>query len=539
MNREKKTTTVERTLYRSFLLVSTLVTLMSLGLTLSYDLYRQRAEIDATISATAGHIAQLSEVVEMIEYGYPDAELTKLLDNLCELVEDINVAVIYNSQGLRFYHTDRQKTGDSYIDGEETAILAGEAPYITTGYGTQGTQRRAFHAVEDEAGAVIGFVMISVFDAKITESAWEIFLIHGVVLLVMLGMSAALCGGVMRLLRKMLLGLHPEELLGRYLRQDEVLSAVGEGLIASDAQGNILFLNTAAKHLLGISSAQEGAGVDTLLPMTRAAEIRQTGEAIYRQNWVLRQHTVLVNEIPLPMGEGEERCGVLTVLFDRTELLRTSDALFGAQSMLETLRAFNHEFSNKLHVILGYLEVGEVERAIRIITSSELLSSQHICQVADLIRCSELSALILGKMLRAAELNITLNLAADSHCIQRELLISTEDCITLVGNLLQNAMEAMGAGDDTVREITLGIYCRPDCNIVVCEDTGRGMTDQVAAQVLNQGFSTKGEGRGTGLALVNRIVTQNNGQIDIDSVPDMGTCITVTLIGEEKRPCTM
>lgn len=538
-SQRKQPTSVERTLYRSFFLVSVLVTLMSLGLTLSYDLYRQRLEIDETISTTASHIAQLSEVVEMLKYGYPDEALTTLLDTLCDTVEEINVAVIYNSQGLRFYHTDRQKTGESYVEGEELAILAGANPYIATGYGTYGTQRRAFHGVVDESGAVIGFVMISVFDASITERMSEILLIHGAVLLFMLAVSAVISGGIIRRLRRSLPGLQPEELLGRYLRQDDVLSAVEEGLIASDGQGAILFMNMTAKRLLGVDATPMGAPIQQLLPMTQAEPIRATGAPVHRQDWVLGQHTLLVNEIPLPMDRDSNRFGVLTVLFDRTELLRTSDALFGAQNMLETLRAFNHEFSNRLHVILGYLEIGQVEQATRVITTSELLSSQHICQVADLIRCSPLSALILGKMLWAAEQNIVLNLAPDSHCIQHELLIDVEDCITLVGNLLQNAIESMEGQRSELREITLGIYCRMDCNIFLCEDTGAGMPPQVVQQLQAQGFSTKGEGRGTGMALVSRILRQNNGRIEIESEVDMGSCITVTFTKEDQTSCTV
>ena len=72
----------------------------------------------------------------MLKAGYPDPNVTRNIDALCDSIPDISAAVICDQSGLRFYHTDRQKTGESYVDGEERPILEGAEPYITTGYST-------------------------------------------------------------------------------------------------------------------------------------------------------------------------------------------------------------------------------------------------------------------------------------------------------------------------------------------------------------------------------------------------------------------
>lgn len=123
---------LEQNLYRSFLLLSATLVLISLGFTLFFDISRQRKDMDKLISGTASYIAAIPDVAAMLENGYPDSTVTRDLDSLSSNIPDINVIVISDKNGLRFYHTNRLKTGDSYVAGDEDAILAGSDPYITT-----------------------------------------------------------------------------------------------------------------------------------------------------------------------------------------------------------------------------------------------------------------------------------------------------------------------------------------------------------------------------------------------------------------------
>lgn len=167
--------------------------------------------------------------------------------------------------------------------------------------------------------------------------------------------------------------------------------------------------------------------------------------------------------------------------------------------MLDTLRAFNHEFLNKLHVILGYLQTGQTQQAITFITNSSLVSSQAIRQTADCLRVHQICALVVGKMMHAAELGILLTVSPDSRCMGKDLVMDVGDCVTLVGNLLENAIEELHGSKKEIREITLGIYASTEGTVITCEDTGRGIPAPVLERIFDNGFSTKGEGRGTGL----------------------------------------
>ena len=160
-----------------------------------------------------------------------------------------------------------------------------------------------------------------------------------------------------------------------------------------------------------------------------------------------------------------------------------SDELSGTRSMLDTLRAFNHEFLNKLHIILGYLQTGETQKAIDFIINSNLVTSQSIRQTADCIRVSQICALVIGKMMHAAELGILLSLTHDSCCIEKDLLLPLESYITILGNLLENSIEELSRKEHEIKEIKLSLYCRPDCNIIICEDTGSGINTKLLKRV--------------------------------------------------------
>lgn len=526
-----KIMSLEKQLFFSFLSISALLLTASLGISLSFTVNRRRQEIDKNISNIASYIASMDQVVEMLTIGYPLDQATRELDSLSETFSDINVIVIYDTSGLRFYHTSRQESGESLVGGEEKAILAGSPPYITTGIGTHGPQRRAFHAVTAKDGTIIGFVMASVFTTYITDQARALIPAFLLIMIAMLAVSVLLAHGIVRILRSSLMGHHPQELLELYLRQDTVLNAMAEGIIASDKEGAVIFANQAARALFPPDTAITGAPLAALFPMTDAASVLKDGASFSAKSFQLGDHSLLCSE--LPIGSPPDIQGVLTILNDRSEVEKLSDELSGARSMLDTLRAFNHEFLNKLHVILGYLQTGQTDQAITFITNSNLVSSQSIRQTADCLRVSRICALVIGKMMHAAELGILLSVSPDSRCMNGDLLLPLEDYVTIIGNLLENAIEELAASGKEIREIVLGVHLNPDCTIITCEDTGRGIPRELLPVVYDLGVSSKGENRGTGLFLIRQIVETNHGEITIDTEEGEGTCFTLTFIREE------
>ena len=530
--RRLKRLPLEKQIFLSLMGVSLTLLLLTVGIMLYRDMDRQMANWDKTIRTTAAYIADLDEVEDMLERGYPDLRLTRQLDTLCEHIEDLNAILICDTAGLRFYYTDRLESGETLLEGDEAAILSGSEPYITTGYGTYGPQRQAFHGVTNERGEVIGFVVASIFTADILAQnrtlLLYVLLVFAAVALVGLGLSR----GMVNVLKKSLRGLHPYELLELYLRKGDILNAIEDGLVATDRQGAVIFSNRAAWELLGLEEDQlRGRPLEEVFPDSQCARVAAAGQPTHNRSCLIGGRQVLASEVPILGENGTE--GVLSVFHDKTEMRKLSDELSGARYMLDTLRFFNHEFMNKLHIILGYLQTGESQKAVQFIMNTSLVTSQSIRETADCIRVSHLCALIIGKMMHAAELGILLTVTHDSFCREEDLLLSPEDYATILGNLLENAIDELSRSHSEVREIKLSMYCRPDCNLVVCEDTGGGIAPDILPHIWDKGFSSKGEGRGFGLYLISRLVDEHGGCIELETEPGVGTCFTLTFTREE------
>ena len=520
---------MEHRLYLTMTVLVTVILLCSLGFTLAMDIARERKALDRKITDAATYVAELRGVHDMLEAGYPDPGVTEQLEAITEFVSGIDSILIADRNGLRFYQTSRHMAGDMYVDGDETRILTGAAPYITTVQGTDGPLHCAFHAIRNAEGVTEGFVMVSVAVSKITGQSQQIMLVYVAMFLAMLLLSILLTGAFFRFQRTMLLGHEPVELLSLYVKQDEVINSLAEGIVSVGQNGKILFANKPAELLLaGQSGALVGKSLKEVFPDTHFEQILEDGTAVMNQVYVNGDPTLLINEVPVT-ERGEQPGGVLLILQDRTEALRLSDELSGARNMMDTLRAFNHEFLNKLHIILGYLQTGEIDKAKEFIINSNLVSSQSVRDTANALRVSEVCALVIGKMMHAAESGIRLSLEPGSSLMERDLLMEPGEYVTVIGNLLENAIEELKESGEKNGEIHLGVFAKPGVNVISCEDSGRGIDPAMLDRIFIRGVSTKGKNHGTGLYLVKQVADKYGGEVSVETEPGEGSCFTITL----------
>ncbi|WP_315321645.1 sensor histidine kinase [Stomatobaculum longum] len=520
---------MEHRLYLTMTVLVTVILLCSLGFTLAMDIARERKALDRKITDAATYVAELRGVHDMLEAGYPDPGVTEQLEAITEFVSGIDSILIADRNGLRFYQTSRHMAGDMYVDGDETRILTGSAPYITTVQGTDGPLHCAFHAIRNAEGVTEGFVMVSVAVSKITGQSQQIMLVYVAMFLAMLLLSILLTGAFFRFQRTMLLGHEPVELLSLYVKQDEVINSLAEGIVSVGQNGKILFANKPAELLLaGQSGALVGKSLKEVFPDTHFEQILEDGTAVMNQVYVNGDQTLLINEVPVT-ERGEQPGGVLLILQDRTEALRLSDELSGARNMMDTLRAFNHEFLNKLHIILGYLQTGEIDKAKEFIINSNLVSSQSVRDTANALRVSEVCALVIGKMMHAAESGIRLSLEPGSSLMERDLLMEPGEYVTVIGNLLENAIEELKESGEKNGEIHLGVFAKPGVNVISCEDSGRGIDPVMLDRIFIRGVSTKGKNHGTGLYLVKQVADKYGGEVSVETEPGEGSCFTITL----------
>lgn len=454
-----KRRTIEEQLYVIFSGGILLMVAASMIVTLYYSILLNQRRMDGSISDMAMVLSSSPVVVDTLE-GRRDPEiLGEFLDHVREATDNLDVITVCDAHSLRVYHPEKSEIGKRFIGGDEGPVLHGTDSYITDGTGTLGSQRRAFHVVKNKDGEIIGFVMAAVFTENLRHMRQDILKVYGLLAVLLLGAGIFQIRHVMGRLKKVLMGYKPEEFATKYVERSEVLDMMEEGIFAVNPEGRVILMNRSARALLGVEEGRmvEGELLADLYPETRLPEVMETRKPQYNMSMQMNHNHILATRLPLM--EGDAVTGAVSIFRDKTEVMELAEQLTGASYMLDTLRAFNHEFLNKLHVILGYLQLGNNQEAIDYIMNTTLVSSQAVKEVPRQIPAAHLAALLIGKMMQAGELGIRLFLTPDSYCDETSLLMPADCYVAIIGNLLENAIEELNAHNYPVKEIRLGIYC--------------------------------------------------------------------------------
>lgn len=209
--------------------------------------------------------------------------------------------------------------------------------------------------------------------------------------------------------------------------------------------------------------------------------------------------------------------------------------LSGVKYLVDSMRAANHDFNNKLHVILGLIQMGNTKEAIEYIGSCTAKNQRVMQSIIKSIEDPTVAALLIGKWQRAGELGISFTLDKGSRLSRGDILLPSGDLVTIIGNLLDNAMDSMNESDNEPKELSVGIFTKPHVMVITSYDTGGGISEENRKRIFEYGFSTKGEGRGTGLHVTKELVKRYGGSIDVESEEGVGTGFTVTLTDERSK----
>lgn len=317
---------------------------------------------------------------------------------------------------------------------------------------------------------------------------------------------------IARRVKRQTLGLEPAEITALVEQREAMLHGVREGVIGVDGNGRVAFANDEAIALLDLAGPASGRPVDDLdvPPEVRAA---LGGEAGGRDVIAAVGSRLLVLNAQ-PVRVRSRRTGWVTTMRDRTELLSLEQELAAAQAGTDTLRAQVHEFRNRLHAIAGMAELGRVDQVSEFVHAVMSDLDGRIGQVSAQVEDPAIASLLVAKASRADELGIHLTLTEGSRLGAQPGALSA-DLVTVVGNLIDNAFDAVSAGGRVEVELT-----EADGRIVVeVADTGGGISESDLARVFELGWTTKdgadAGSHGFGLALTRMACRRHGGSVSV------------------------
>lgn len=465
--------------------------------------------------------------------------LMRYLDSLKKSLYDVDVISIVNKNNQRFYHTNHSLIGTQY-DGEQPDFSPVEKTfYIVNTNGPSGAQRRAYSALYSETGEYLGFIMVIILTEHVNENITQIITTYAILAVVAIVIELFITSRISKSIKNSLLGYEPDTISAMYLVRDNILESLKEGVIAVDKNGTILFTNNSAVKMLdkgstatefigkNIEQIKNGNVIKTVLNGTE----KEFGIQGQRMDGT----DVIIDRIPIK--HDEDPIDTICILHDRAEYTKLMEDLAGTRYLVDSMRANNHDFTNKLHVILGLIQMEMYDQATSYIENITMVQRASISKIMNCISEPALAALLIGKTARAAELNVKFTLRDGSHFSNTDMHIPTEVLITVIGNLIENAFESMNAKEpnpSNPNELIIGLFSKEDSILITVDDTGLGISEENKQHIFENGFSTKGENRGTGLYQVKTMVENFGGLITVDSQENVGTSFFVYFSKEKK-----
>ncbi len=501
------------------LFILLVVVLVAGSVAISMQEQQIRDAYEGRMVGVARSVAQLPSIVE----AFDDANPSQTIQPIAELIAQstgVTYVVVTDHRGIRYSHPNHSLIGQM-VSTDPSIPLSGET-FIGRQTGTLGESWRVKVPIYDRSGAeVIGTASVGTLESTLRDDLNDDLpvLLAWLIAAALVGSAGAIY--ISRLVWRRIYQLEPEEIAALLETRDAMLHGIGEGVVAVDDRGRIALLNDEAKRLLDVSDAALGRPATTILEPVLAAMLAANGGA---DETVLAGERVLLARASAATVD-TRRVGSVLILRDRTELHQLLQDLDGARDVTQALRAQAHEFSNKMHVISGLLELGRTQQAVDFISRSGHGGSVVAGELAPGITDPDAASLLMAKTTICDEKGITLVIDPASVLAPD----GTTDPVTVLGNLVDNAMEAVGPQGT----ITVSIAQGADgcCTIMVADD-GPGVPAEERRRIFEPGISSKEAAlpgsRGFGLALVSRVAARRGGTARVVPSPSGGAAFTVS-----------
>lgn len=440
--------------------------------------------------------------------------------------------VVGNTEGIRYSHLKPSRIGKRMVGGDNERALRNGESYVSKAVGSLGLALRGKVPIISDEGDIIGIVSVGflVDDVQSMISNYRKEMWYILLLAVGVGISCAIL--IANYIKKILFGLEPEEISHLLLQKETILQSTHEGLIAVDKRGFITMMNAAAQRLLFDHICPNnnfvGMPIKKLLPHSTLPEVLEHGKSQYNKEMLLGKNIVLVNKVPI--YENDTIIGAVSTFRNKTEIERLTKELTRIKQYANALRAQTHEFSNKLYTILGLLQLNRKQEAIDFIRKESDIHQEWIRFLMERIPDSMINAILLGKLNQANELRVKMSIHPDSQLTYRFSGAKREALLTVLGNLIENAIEATKTRKQPKRVVHIFFTDIGEDVVFEIEDSGSGIKDEDAYKIFDQGFSTKeGLNRGIGLALANQLITEIGGAILLEEGELGGACFVITI----------
>ncbi|MEP8686037.1 sensor histidine kinase [Enterobacter hormaechei] len=519
--------------------LNTLVTLMVCAIIGSvllvvfalYSVQITRATRDDVKDTALGIARTLADSPE-IKRGLMESPQAGIIQPIAEAVtkrNDLLFTVVTDLRGIRYSHPNEALLGLHFIGDDLTPALEGKEN-VSVNRGALAEALRVFTPVYDDQHDQIGVVVVGISLNKVEDQIARGRLNAVWTILFSVLMSSVAIWGLVRVLKRILFGLEPYEISALFEQRQAMLQSLREGVMAVDMHGRVTMINHTAREILLLTSGQHSeSSSEPLLASLR--EVSRTGIARQDQEIGCNGRLLLCNMVPVKSQN--QVIGAISTFRDKTEISQLMQRIDGMVSYVDALRSHTHEFMNKLHVILGLLHMKRYDKLEEYIIQTAQNYQTDIGAIQRKVKSPVIAGFLLGKINRAKEAGVTLTLAEESQLPDTANEEQVAVLITVLGNLIENALDAMEGQPEG--EIGLLLHYQNGWLSGEVSDDGPGIDPERLKAIFTKGYSTKGENRGVGLFLARQQIQNLGGDITVESEPGVFTQFFVQIPWDSER----
>ncbi|SDH40452.1 two-component system, CitB family, sensor histidine kinase CitS [Alteribacillus persepolensis] len=511
------------------LLVLTLITLVIIALS-GFFAYLESEEIEDTLGdkalSTATYIASAPTVRDAFQTDNPSEVLQPYAERVREQ-SGAEFVVIGNESGIRYAHPDEWKIGEEMVGGDNHRALTNGESYVSQAEGTLGPSLRGKAPIRDNMGNIIGVVSVGFLIEDLHAVILERLSLLG--LLALAAVFIGTLGAVVlsKSIRKDMYGLEPYQIAHLFRERQAILSAIREGIIAIDKDGCLTLINHSARTMLDLSEPVESRPIKEILPDSVMERVLEHGRPEYNQELPLQGKIFIVNREPI--FDNNQIVGVVSTFRDKTEMMEMANTLSDIKRYSDDLRSQNHEYTNKLYALSGYLHLGQTKEAIQLIEEETISQKKQTEVLFSQIKDTTVQAILAGKSGRASEMKVAFDVDQASHLEPLPAHMSQTKIISILGNVIDNALDA--AKNSLNPKVTFFVTDIGNDVVFEISDNGPGLPYD-ADILMEKGFSTKQSihhKRGYGLTIVGDTVSNLDGMLEFDNKLEGGAFFSIYL----------
>ena len=506
-----------------------LIMLLSSGIYGWLTYQRLVAEVGAKTLAVAQSLAEDEDLKRILDADRTPPDPSTLpagpVQAHAEVVRariDALFVVVTDRNGIRLAHPDPSRLGEM-VSTDHSAALSGEEVTVQE-VGTLGPSVRSKVPVYAADREIVGEVSVGYSTTDILDAMWlsvgPIVAVAGFAVLLGAGGSALL----MRRLRKVTLGLQPEEIGELVKDQEVVLYGVDEGVIGVSADRRLTICNDKAKRLLNLPEAAGQPLAELDFPPAMLALLEQ--ESGQESAQMLVGATVLIVSVRKVVHSGQD-LGWVVMVRDRTDVQELSRQLDAVGTLSQALRAQRHEFANRLHAVSGLLDIGQpAEASAYLRRTLETGPLKYPLENGGLLTDTFLLAFLGAKSTQSAERGVNLRLGQNT--LLHSPLADAQDVTTVLGNLVDNAITAAVQGTSPDRWVEVELLSDRGTLHLTVSDSGDGIPEQLRGSLFEEGISSAGagysagRGEGIGLGLARQLARLGGGELRLLSAGTPG-----------------